>query len=301
MLKINPGSESCRTVSQTVTSVVRGSPNEVLLTGKVTSPSKCKASAFAYTVKIGLAPESPNHLVVAATVVPNSESATESGRRKFINTIILRFNTATDEKVFGLGVQYSVRNLKGRVVPVVTSEQGIGRGLEPLTELLNLARDSGGNFHTTYSAIPHYTTSQLKSFFLENSEYSIFDFTDPNVISIQTFGSSVTGRALYGATPLEHVEVYTAYAGRMPPLPSWSLEGPIIGYEGGTEAVSTLYTKLVAHGIKPAAFWLQDWSGLRKDAFGERLWCTCNINPPPPPPPEHYPCPRECGCYTLGY
>merc|ERR1719272_1521641 len=56
MLKINPGSESCRTVSQTVTSVVRGSPNEVLLTGKVTSPSKCKASAFAYTVKIGLAP-----------------------------------------------------------------------------------------------------------------------------------------------------------------------------------------------------------------------------------------------------
>ena len=31
--------------------------------------------------------------------------------------------------------------------------------------------------HTTYSAIPHYMTSQLRSFFLESSQYSVFDLS----------------------------------------------------------------------------------------------------------------------------
>ena len=113
---------------------------------------------------------------------------------------------------------------------------------------------------------------------MENSEYSIFDLSDPEVVSIQVFGSNFTGRALYGTSPLHHVEVYTEYSGRMAALPSWALEGPVVGYEGGTAKVASLYKKLIHAGIRPAAFWLQDWTGLREDTFGARLWWNWELD-----------------------
>jgi len=161
------------------------------------------------------------------------------------------------------------------VVPVLTSEQGIGRGLEPLTALLNAAAKSGGSWHTTYSAIPHYVTSQLKSFFLEGSNYATFDMTANHEIKIQVFAPGFRSRAILGYSPLQHIEEYTIYAGRMKPIPSWLLSGPVIGYEGGTQKVLDLYAKLTNNNIKPTAFWLQDWSGLRIDTFGKRECRRC--------------------------
>ena len=40
-----------------------------------------------------------------------------------------------------MGLQYTIWNFKGLKVPVITSEGGVGRGLEPLTELLNELRE----------------------------------------------------------------------------------------------------------------------------------------------------------------
>jgi len=37
-----------------------------------------------------------------------------------------------------MGLQYTVWNFKGLRVPVISSEGGVGRGLQPLTETLNL-------------------------------------------------------------------------------------------------------------------------------------------------------------------
>ena len=161
MSKINTGSESCRTTVQNVDSVSAISSSLIEIEGRVVSPSKCKSKIFSYSVQIGLAPESPNHLVISASVAPkashdaagNAGNAGNAGTKNaphadaLINTIIIKFQTPSNEKIFGLGVQYSVRNLKGLVVPVLSSEQGIGRGLEPLTKLLNALRDSGGTNH----------------------------------------------------------------------------------------------------------------------------------------------------------
>ena len=75
-------------------------------------------------------------------------------------------------------------------------------------------------------------------------------------------------------TPLGRIEEYTKYAGRMPAPPMWARRGAIVGYEGGTAAVLDLYNKLIAAKVAVAAFWLQDWTGLRIDEFGARLWCV---------------------------
>ncbi len=39
--------------------------------------------------------------------------------------------------------------------------------------------------------------------------------------------------------------------------------GPILGYEGGTDAVLKLHDKLISMNISVSAFWLQDWTGDR--------------------------------------
>ena len=50
----------------------------------------------------------------------------------------------------GLGEQYSSAEHRGKRVPIITAEQGIGRGKQPLTFTFNrLFMGSGGSWHTT--------------------------------------------------------------------------------------------------------------------------------------------------------
>jgi hypothetical protein len=51
--------------------------------------------------------------------------------------VVLSCASDADERFRGFGVQYSYLDLKGRVVPIVVQEQGIGRGLEPVSDLMN--------------------------------------------------------------------------------------------------------------------------------------------------------------------
>lgn len=89
------------------------------------------------------------------------------------NRIFLNYWCESSEQFFGMGVQYSYFNLKGRRVPVLVAEQGIGRGAEPLTSLLNLVGDgSGGYWHTTYAPKPLYISSFNRSIILTNNEVS---------------------------------------------------------------------------------------------------------------------------------
>jgi len=49
----------------------------------------------------------------------------------------LIFDSEEDEKVYGMGLQYTVTDFKGHLVNMVSSEGGVGRGLQPLTDMLN--------------------------------------------------------------------------------------------------------------------------------------------------------------------
>jgi len=65
---------------------------------------------------------------------------------------------------------------------------------------------------------------------------------------------------------------YTAYAGRMRPLPDWIGEGAIVGIQGGATSVQRALERLQSHGTPVAAIWLQDWVGQRRTSFGTQLW-----------------------------
>jgi alpha-glucosidase len=65
----------------------------------------------------------------------------------------------------------------------------------------------------------------------------------------------------------------------MEAVPDWVSEnGIVVGWEGGTNSVRTLHQQLLSNNISVAGYWLQDWSGLRVDPFGKRLWWNWELD-----------------------
>jgi hypothetical protein len=61
--------------------------------------------------------------------------------------------------------------MKGKRVPILVAEQGIGRGAEPVTSFLNIFADrAGGDWSTSYAPKPMYMTNFNRSMMILNSE-----------------------------------------------------------------------------------------------------------------------------------
>eukprot|EP00898_Chlorokybus_atmophyticus_P006490 jgi/Chlat1/6842/Chrsp51S06528 len=211
-----------------------------------------------------------------------------------VNHIVLTYASSKEEQFFGLGEQFSYFNLKGLRVPVLSCEQGIGRGLQPYTFVLNLLKDgAAGGWQTTYTAVPHYVSSLRRSLFLEGYQYTVFNFRRPTRVAIEAYvtGHRLRGRIVHGETPLDLIKEYTDYTGRMQALPSWaSGEGAIVGLQGGTDDVLRTYNVLKAAGVRISALWLQDWTGIRKTEIGQRLWWNWELDE------AHYPRWKQMMC-----
>ncbi len=194
------------------------------------------------------------------------------------NRTYVIYASQAEEGFYGFGEQFTYFDTKGRKLPIFVSEQGIGRGAEPITTGANLSAGAGGTWYTSYAGVPHYVTSEMNSFFLENYEYTSFDLRAADSVIVEAFSSKMTGRILYGESPAELVSEYTEYAGRMRELPDWIHDGAIIGMQGGTEKVRRVHAQLQELGTPLAAYWLQDWEGQRKTTFGKQLWWNWELD-----------------------
>lgn len=192
--------------------------------------------------------------------------------------VYLTYATGPEERFFGFGTQYTYFDLKGHEVPVFVQEQGIGRGLQPLTWGVDWRAGAGGDPYTSYASVPHYLTSEMRSLFLENYEYSSFDLRDERRVRVEVFSPRMEGQILNGDTPAELIGEYTEYAGRMRPLPPWILSGAVVGMQGGTRRVREVRDELEARDAPIAAFWLQDWVGQRQTSFGTQLWWNWELD-----------------------
>jgi len=195
-----------------------------------------------------------------------------------VNRLFLTCGSERNERIFGFGEQFSYVNLKGKRFPVIVSEQGIGRGRQPLTLLVNIVAGSGGSWHTSYAPLPYYLTSNTRSLFLESAACSIFDLRAEDSIQMTVFDTVMHGRILSGDTPAKLIEEYTAVTGRQRPLPDWILDGAVVGIQGGTEKVRRVWADLRKYNTPVAAFWLQDWVGQRKTVVGKQLWWNWELD-----------------------
>ncbi|MDQ3304124.1 MAG: alpha-glucosidase, partial [Actinomycetota bacterium] len=192
--------------------------------------------------------------------------------------VYLTYASSPEERFFGFGTQYTYFDLKGHEVPIFIQEQGIGRGEQPITWGADWQAGAGGDPYTSYASVPHYVTSEMRSLFLENYEYSSFDLREKDRVQVEVFSSRMRGQILSDDTPAELIEQYTEYSGRMRPLPDWILSGTVVGMQGGTDQVRQTYEDLEALDTPVAAFWLQDWVGQRDTSFGTQLWWNWELD-----------------------
>ncbi len=69
-----------------------------------------------------------------------------------------------------MGLQYTEWNFKNKSVPIIVSEGGVGRGLQPITREMNQVGGGGGNTMTTYAPAAQWITNKQRAFLFENSE-----------------------------------------------------------------------------------------------------------------------------------
>jgi len=192
--------------------------------------------------------------------------------------VLLRHACSPSDRVFGFGAQFTHVNLRGRSIDVLSQEPGIGRGVQPLTWFMNTAFGAGGDDTRSNAPAPHYVTSGGQSLCLENHELSRFDLRHSDRIEVEVWSDNVSARIFAGETPADHIEAYTRFCGRMPPLPDWMQQGAVVGMQGGTEAAKQMWQTLKEANAPIAAFWLQDWVGARKTSVGSQLWWNWELD-----------------------
>ena len=195
-----------------------------------------------------------------------------------LNRTYLTYSSRPGEHFFGFGEQCSFFDNKGRDVPIFVNEQGIGRGdiTDPLINLV--LGPSTGNELTNYISVPHYITTDNHSIFLENSEYSSFNLTEPDKVQINLWSGNMVCDIISGNTPKQLIEAYTAYCGRMRKMPEWVHDGAIIGMQGGTEKLYEVWQDMKTYKVPIAAFWVQDWVGQRRTLVGKQLWWNWELD-----------------------
>lgn len=92
------------------------------------------------------------------------------------------------------------------------------------------------------------------------------------------FTNKLEANIIYAKNPLDAIEEYTTYSGRMRALPDWIQEGAVIGMQGGTDKAYRVWKTLKDAGTPISAFWLQDWIGQRTTLVGKQLWWNWELD-----------------------
>lgn len=183
-----------------------------------------------------------------------------------------------EEAFFGFGAQMSRLNFSGARFPLLVSEQGIGRGVEPISTLLELFYGgANGRWHSAYAPVPATITNHQRGLFFLSHATAFIDLRAENRMAYTFYTPRILG-ALTGGPPLDMLGDITKTTGRQKALPSWVGEGAILGLQGGTKNVAAKLDILKQAGVPVAALWLQDWSGQRSTIFGKQVWWSWTLD-----------------------
>lgn len=211
------------------------------------------------------------------TISPSEIRIVITTPSEFSKTTIA-YDAQLDESIFGCGTQLSKFNLKGSKLPILTREPGIGRGVQPLTAVMERMFGAGGDWHCSSAPAAWFVSTNRFGLCIENQELIELDFTNPQEHRITVHASEIHVRIVLGNTPKSILMHYTEKIGRFPALPKWMQQGAIIGMQGGSSKVRNTLTTLENNNVPISAFWLQDWVGGRKTSIGKQLWWNWEID-----------------------
>jgi hypothetical protein len=205
---------------------------------------------------------------------------------------VQRINVVADvidpeDIIFAGGEQFSLMNMARTRLHMISSEKGVGRGIQPLSDIMNSETPGkGGAWWTTYTHFPALLQPSGWALIAADSDYTVFDFTHPLCVNIEIQSSDFSLTVLLGSSMMDAVKRISSTTGFMQPLPLWMHSGAIIGLEGGQENVirglDSVQAASKSYNLSIAGVWIQDWSGMR--VFPDRigLWWNWQLDP------DHY-------------
>ncbi|MFI3163844.1 MAG: alpha-glucosidase [Bacillota bacterium] len=183
--------------------------------------------------------------------------------------------TDKSEKIFGFGEQFSNVEFSGKHVELCTKEQGIFRGKQPFTFLIDKVMGKGvaGDEFSTYAPMPVFVTSKMRGFSFTGTTIYHFDVKKANACEIlgDVMSSDVTFDIFSADSPFGLLESVTAETGRLSPLPDFAYD-TILGVRGGRPVVDKILSQCEKHCAPVKAIWIEDWQGRRGKNGGPPLW-----------------------------
>jgi alpha-glucosidase (family GH31 glycosyl hydrolase) len=162
----------------------------------------------------------------------------------------------SNDRYYGMGQRYEGAEHSGNELVVWTEE---GCNFECVDEL------------PTGVPIPFYLSSRTYGLLIDDTRFSRFDFgkTDPAKTAIELSHDRLELRVFVGDDPLEVIEAYTRFAGRIPELPRPWVFAPWISAntkhrgdspdaESRTRAIAAL---MRSERIPTSGIWNEDWAG----------------------------------------
>lgn len=157
------------------------------------------------------------------------KSSIEDPEQKF-GYMSVKYRSSEDEEIYGLGLQYTQWNFKGKEVHMISSEGGVGRGLQPVTFIANnFMGGQGGNPTTSYTASYTHLTNKNRAFLFNTTALGYVDFTKKSESKVVFWHEkSVELHLIYGQSPKALAGSLSKTIGTMQPLPDWIMNGAII-------------------------------------------------------------------------
>jgi len=167
-----------------------------------------------------------------------------------INRFWIRLSANPVEAIYGCGARLSELNLRGKTIPLWVEDY----------------------IYSTYYPQPTFISSENYFCHVETTLYSEFNFSHENYHELYIW--DVPQKIIIGKheTALKVLKHVSDYFGRQPRLPDWVYDGIILGIQGGSNVVEKKLNKASESGIITCAVWCQDWEGLNKTIFGNRLF-----------------------------
>lgn len=189
------------------------------------------------------------------------------------NYLSMSYESPVDEEIYGMGLQYSEWDFKGKAVPLISAEGGVGRGLQPITLGMNkFMGGQGGTSVTSYAPAAQYITNKKRGFVFDQSSIGIAGFDEATTAEMLYWHQdTISGTLLYGKDFLAVSQELSKTVGTMRPLPEWALQGAVVGIVGGQEFVDEKYSMMKQLELPMVGIWMQDWVGEHTYPEGTRL------------------------------
>lgn len=189
-----------------------------------------------------------------------------------VNWMSLGLPLPRGEPVLGAGEQLSHVDLRGKRLPMWTTEPGVGRGMNYAKLLADIHSGRGGSREHVYYPQPSFVTSGGVWALVSSTAFGRMDFRHKDRCEAETYeipGCVRIGKARDAGEAAARIG---SLLGKQPALPRHFHEGLVLGAQGGTEVVRAKLDAALGAGIPVTALWCQDWQGIRMTPYGKQLF-----------------------------